>query len=183
MRTISLDPFGIKLESPVVADGKWISVDHISDKMCVYEMDMVPKPHPEFDRYLAVLHSEKGIVKLTASSNIINNDRYGDKLRSLFGSVSAALSKKYGPPEEAHDFLRDGSIWDEPRDWTRSLEQEERYLTNFWKFDERKKDGIYTISLGCCGLSDDSSYLRVVYETHSFYEEMESVEQSIDDVF
>ncbi len=41
---------------------------------------------------------------------------------------------KYGKRTK-YDYLRSGSIWDEPKDWMMSLRQEERTLALFWSID------------------------------------------------
>ena len=68
-----------------------------------------------------------------------------------------------------HDFLRSGSIWDEPEDWAMGLYKEERVLQSFWTFSPaRSEDGVQAVYLTANALSSSKGYVSLFYEFSNF---------------
>ena len=73
-----------------------------------------------------VVKPEIGLLKIRFFWMIETNP-YGDELKRKFNELESILSKKYGEGDR-FDFLKTDSIWDEPKDYMRSLENSEREL-------------------------------------------------------
>jgi hypothetical protein len=67
--------------------------------------------------------------------DIVTNG-YGEEIQTAFREICDALSATYGTPQIA-DFLKTGSIWSEPREWTMGLLKKERELFALWNKDPR----------------------------------------------
>lgn len=69
---------------------------------------------------------DKGLLKVIILWNIETNS-HGDGIKQKFGELKKILSEKYGEGKTI-DRLKQGSMWDKPQYWMRSLETEERTL-------------------------------------------------------
>ena len=73
-----------------------------------------------------LLVPDKGLLKVVIIWNIETNS-HGDGIKQKFGELKEVLSDKYGKGKTL-DRLKQGSMWDKPQYWMRSLETEERVL-------------------------------------------------------
>jgi len=90
-----------------------------------------PKPHPDFKFYAAFFSPTVSLAKVTAGTEIMKVNSFGNELQSKFAEIRSALAMKYGSPED-FDMLKSGSIWKEPKDWMMGLYQKERLLSAYW---------------------------------------------------
>ena len=98
-----------------------------------YEVE-VPKPNSEFEEYIVMAAPNTGVCKISALGKTHLNDRYGSDVRSAFDHLHAALVVRYGTAKD-FDFLRAGSIWNDPQDFHMGVLKKERTLTSFWDRD------------------------------------------------
>lgn len=146
-------------------------------------LNSVPKPHPLFREY-AVWHSnETGVCRIMAISNISENDRYGDDVRSSFSRVKRALEKKYGEGE-AVEYLRSGALWDEPDEWVMAIHQSERTHAYVWN-DVSSDDGdaFSLIQLWIEAVSSDTAFVILEYRSPDFDACNDSIEASQNSAF
>ena len=69
-------------------------------------------------------------------------------MRSLFLRITEQLAEKYGK-SKLFDYLRGGSIWNEPREWAMAVHKNERVYTRYWDKAEHSdlQNGIKSIQL------------------------------------
>jgi len=86
-------------------------------------------------------------------------------VRRKYASLLAALEARYGAHKK-FDFLRAGSIWDEPRDWMMGLLREERTLATYWDNEEgsRMSDRLVSVSLRAHAVSTSQGLIQLTYE-------------------
>jgi len=98
-----------------------------------------PKPHQAFETYIVQISLKYGVFFIKAIGKRLNTSVYGTELKSAFTQLVTSLEKTYGSAK-TYDFLRPGSIWDEPNDWMMALRKQERFLAAYW---EEKPEGLY----------------------------------------
>lgn len=121
--------------------------------------------HPDFEFYSALSTPESGVCKLLASGFTLANDAYGTQVISLFEILTEQLTLKYGNSRK-FDYLRSGSIWNEPRDWAMSIHKNERVYARFWNKEEHSslQYGLQSIQLKVEALGADQTYVIISYE-------------------
>jgi hypothetical protein len=133
------------------------------------EITTVPKPHPAFESYVLIISPTRGLVKIVAVGNTIKTNGLGGEVRDAFTETQVLVARNYGSPEKAFDFLRSGSIWNDPQDWMMGLAKKERVLTSFWAF-VNSPNHITTMKLEAKALSAEAGYLALGYEFEGFEE-------------
>ncbi|MGE5570922.1 MAG: hypothetical protein ACM3S5_17955 [Rhodospirillales bacterium] len=128
-----------------------------------------PRPHSSFENYLLTFSRDRGLVWLKAIGRNIRTSSYGNELQVEFRAVREAISGNYGEAK-TYDFLRAGSIWDEPRDWMMGLLRKERILTAYWLDRSRLSNHVQGIRLEAKALSTGQGYLVLTYEFEGWNE-------------
>ena len=82
----------------------------------------------------AVMYEGK-MCKLKVHTHVEITNIYGDSLKEKYQKFHDNISSKYGTAEDLN-FLRSGSIWKEPEDYTMSLLKEERVLNSYWNKED-----------------------------------------------
>ena len=152
-------PFGVKQGAlPELYDGK------LSSSKNIYDITP-PKTHPFFERYIVLSTDKTGICLITAIGKNIINDAYGSQARSDFKSLRDQIASKYGN-SKMFDFLRAGSIWRDPKDFSMAVAKKERTLSSFWDKKEGSKlvDGVRAISIELKGLDSLELYLTASFD-------------------
>ena len=98
-----------------------------------YTTDVVPIPHPSFAWYALTISEKYGLCRILAVGKEKPSDAYGESLRQDYNVLRDALVEKYGRPTLDEDGIRQGSIWNEPKDFMMGLLKGERSLTTLWK--------------------------------------------------
>lgn len=150
-------PFGIEIGSS------------LSELQVLKEMDRqlyfveAPRPHPSFETYLVQATPQLGVVWVKGLGYTIENDAFGTRVRNVHDEITGQLAKRYGAPE-AVDWIVDGALWTEPRDWVMSLTQSERFFFSKW---ERPRallpDDLATVFLGLGTQGSDNSWIVLEY--------------------
>ncbi len=90
------------------------------------------RPHSAFEIYFLQYVGGVGICVIKGIGKVIKNDAYGTSTISTIDKLHDQLAKKYGTGKK-HDFLRSGSIWNDPRDWMMGIRKRERtYAYSWW---------------------------------------------------
>jgi hypothetical protein len=132
----------------------------------MYKIENLREVHPDFETYTIMVSPKLGLCKIRAIGQTFRNDSYGTEMKQKFDSLSRAISNKYGPPKDSHDFLKHSSIWKEPREWMMALLKNERILTTFWT--DGLPDNLDGIMLDTNGLSMDSGFIDLIYEFKNY---------------
>lgn len=132
----------------------------------VYTAKTIASGHPDFALYTAVLTPEHGLCKIQVASKNIDTSSFGSELQEKHSELVRALSKKYGAPTKEFNFLKAGSIWNEPRDWMMGLLKKERSLSAFWITSDNNNlaDSLKVIFLLSHALSDSKGYISLGYD-------------------
>jgi len=164
----SQGPFGLRRgmskDEVVQAAGKVIKVD--GD---VIQLATVPRPHPDFDEYFTCISPSQGLLEILANGKTIDTSVYGTELQGEFEKIRDAISMTYGPPTQNFDFLRVGSIWNEPRDWMEGLIKKDRTLSAYWEL-KGLASRLKLIYLVAEPLSAGRGYLGLNYESEGWEE-------------
>lgn len=127
-----------------------------------YLVDTLRNGHPAFEKYMLLVDPQLGLCKIVAVGKDLQTNVFGERVKSEFSDLTAALSSKYGTPTREFDFLRSGSIWDEPRDFMMALVKEERTLMNYW--GNALPDQLQSILLRARALNTTKGYVNLAYE-------------------
>lgn len=146
----------------------------------VLTLKTAPKPHSRFEAYSLILSPKTGLVKIVAIGKTIRTNGYGMEIQSEFEDISKALSGTYGPGQKM-DFLRSGSIWNEPREWMTGLLKKERFLAWAWK--ENLPNNLVIVGLDATALSDEAGYLDITYEFKGFHDYLTEKKEQENKVF
>jgi hypothetical protein len=146
-----------------------VPLDSIGGKKGFFKAARVPKPHSAFESYTLAISPKQGLCKVVAIGVDIRTSVYGAELVSQFDAIEQMVTEKYGRAQR-HDFLRSGSIWNEPRDWMMGLLKKERALTTFWTREEipALPPALGAIELEANALSSEKGYLILSFEFANF---------------
>lgn len=146
-----------------------------------YQFSTAPKPHASFETYIVVISPRTGLIRIKAVSKTIETNIYGDDVKEEFENIFQAITTAYGKGEK-YDFLRSGSVWNEPQDWMMGLLKAERSLAASWQLQGHESH-MTGILLQAKGLSRDAGYITLDYEFEGFAEYMKEEEKKKQSVF
>jgi hypothetical protein len=126
-----------------------------------YKLVQVPKPHPDFEAYIVQVGPTTGLCWVKGVGKNVSTSVYGSELKVAYNDLRDQVGATYGQYEEM-DFLRAGSIWDEPKDWTMAMLKKERYLMSTWKTGILKP-GLKMVGVNVSVLSRDTGFVNVEY--------------------
>jgi len=130
----------------------------------IYRLTKVPVPHDRFFMYIAFVSPKQGLFRIDAITPPIRTDIYGDNIKGRYEDTKDSLTKKYGFCR-SFDYLKDGSIWNEPKDFTMALLKSEYLLGAIWDRNEGANlpDNLESIGLKVECSSPDFCGLRLEY--------------------
>jgi hypothetical protein len=164
-------PFGIH-PAMTLSEILSLGAGPVEDQPLSYELTGVPRQNPRFESY--IVRIGRGLVAgVTALGKDIDTSVYGEAVRKEFNSFSDTLQRKYGSYKR-YDFLKVGSIWDEPKDWTTALLKDERVLCAVWGGDHGSVlgDRITGIALQARVSDDGMGYMTLEYIFDNYREHM-----------
>ena len=94
--------------------------------------------------------------------DIVSTDDYGTEIRNEYDRVRRILIEKYGQPTEIIEFLRFDALWDEPREWTRSIAHGDRLHGVLWDL-KSNEENILSIELAIHGDHPSSLVVDLQY--------------------
>lgn len=163
-------PFGLEAGSSLIQIQNQLGQKNVVKKRDnTYNLVVVPKPHPLFKEYYIVIDDKFGLVKIGAWTQNIENDAYGSETKSIYNQIKQALVNNYGQCGE-YDFLKAGSIWNQPREWMMALKTQNRVLVAFWPLSggTKLKNNVNTILLEAIAFSMDTGAINLSYEFQDF---------------
>lgn len=132
----------------------------------VYTAKTIASGHPDFELYSVLLTPEQGLCKIQAAGKNIDTSSFGSELQEKHRELVGALSKKYGAPSNEFNYLKAGSIWNEPQDWMMGLLKKERNLDAYWTKSDKSNlsDSLEAVSVNTQALSGSKGYIRLSYD-------------------
>ncbi len=130
----------------------------------VYSTDKAPSGHSAFEEYRVLVTPQHGLCKIMAWTPEITTGAYGEGVKDKFDTLSEGLTAKYGKSKK-FDYLKSGSIWDEPRDWMMSLFKDERVLSALWSRESGSElpDTLESVDLEATGFDSGSAMIVLSY--------------------
>jgi len=163
-------PFGIK-------DGaKKEEIDIVSEEDGIIIIN-VPKPHSMFTTYIAKFDQNDKIIRIVAGSEPTTLSVYGTEIKRKYQIVKESLEKKYNE-SESYNYLKQGSIWNEPKDFSIALFKREYIIYSFWDFDQGE---IVSIWLRIAMLNRNDGMIVLTYDlkgSKEFSEEKNTEDES-----
>ncbi|MYD85730.1 MAG: hypothetical protein F4Y14_05840 [Acidobacteria bacterium] len=142
----------------------------------------VPKPHSAFDLYILQFGPESGLCLVKGVGKDVSTNSFGTQLRSAFDDLRERLETAYGS-HETIDFVRSGSLWDEPQYFMMGLLKQERLLAARWeqKQGSALKNNLETVLLMAKAASQDNGYLILEYYFENYDACTEELTRAEDD--
>lgn len=131
----------------------------------LFALRKAPRSHPDFAFFELMATADEGLCKLVAVTHPIHTNRMGTQLVRDYERLVRALGSRYGRHGEI-DKLLPGSLWDEPHEFMKSLERQERRLVAAWLRPESEglPDDIDTIAVVVHAVDSTTGLLILTYE-------------------
>ena len=157
-------PFGLNMGDSV-RKIKSLGIVLEKDEEFRYTARSLPKGSSDMDIYSFLITPVHGLCEVGAGAYITDASKYGTEYKDTFKKFKKSLRKKYGSSTD-YDFLKVGSIWDAPNEYSMSLFQDERVLSSYWPEEGGviRKDNIDSISLRASGVGRDYGLVMIKYE-------------------
>ena len=157
----SAAPFGIELGKPLppgFAKKHSCKTKTVAGGATTRFCDSAPKRLQGAENYMLLLY--KGNVVKVLAVWYFTSDSFGTQLKSKFADIKQALAKKGGvTPISDFNFLQAGSIWGEPNEFARALQQNERHLAVYWSWP----NGV-DVSVSSSATTGSDTMMKLVYE-------------------
>lgn len=126
------EPFGLKMGMSVEDLAQ--AGDFSPDKQLPgwYFSNALVKGDPAFAVYAVTVFPLVGLCRVTAVTSAIPTTGGGAELVKTFYQLNDKLTKEYGAPTHAFDFLESGSDLQKPGDFMKGLLIRERHLRSTW---------------------------------------------------
>ncbi len=172
----SSGPFGVNMGDDPAALGCTAQ-----DEPGYFRCSSAPKHHPDMEWYVAQSYPETGICWFKGIGKDVSTNGHGAPVKEAVDKIAAQVSNTYGASTKL-DFLSSGSIWNEPHEWMRSVEQDERYYAYSIEGSgaEDLPNDVSSIYVGAGATSDRSGYVivEVSYDNYARCEEIENQQGS-----
>ncbi len=163
---VSAGPFGLNAGDSLEAIDKFATLEPTEDSG-IYSVSRLPKGHADIEEYRLEFSPATGLCKVTAWTPPAEASVYGDEIRDDFRHWQEALTSKYGALKK-FDYLRPGSTWDEPKDWTTALAKKERILAAFWWTFKPPVDQLHRMGLEAVAGRSGKYMFSIQYEFTNF---------------
>jgi hypothetical protein len=128
----------------------------------IYTTTKLKNGHDDFNYYSLLVTPNNGLCSITAWTKPIKTNVYGEQIQAKFVEIENALIQKYGQQTLKKDGLKQGSIWNEQKDWMISMEKKERDYSAYWSF-EKAQHNIQTILMSVSIWSRSEASVGVIY--------------------
>jgi len=169
-------PFGIEPGS------RLSSLKTIDDDTGPFYTVSPPTPHPLFATYSVLYTPEEGVCAIRAIGELVDDDRYGNELKSKFQQVKSALDKKYGTGT-MNDRLLQGALWSEVNEFMMAIKKNERIFQAEWATTTSDSDDLRDIIISIVSISSDSGALSLQYRFLNYDACQETIKRSQDSAF
>jgi hypothetical protein len=130
----------------------------------MYKLTSVPRPHPEFEFYVAQVSPRTGVCYVKAVGKPVRTNGSGAELRSRFARMRDEISASYGRFRTV-DMLLSDSMWTGPGDWMAALAERQRLLFAQWNTETRAtlRPHLTTVFVGATAKTSQSGSVVVEY--------------------
>jgi hypothetical protein len=137
-----------------------------------------------FEFYLVEIDEIYGVYFIKAIGKDISDTGYGDVLKLKFTNLSNNIEKNYGKYRTV-DYLKRGSIWNEPEDFMMGLLKEDRALIVIWDKESKATlpNDIESIMIGVKAKTPSEGYLSLEYYSTKYDDIKKSREEKQNNVF
>ena len=156
---------------------KMVGEKNIEQTEDSYNLKVLPKNIDGFMFGSCDIDKEKGLVRVIIFINRTDVDNYGVILKGKFKEITNAINEKYGKPIKEYDFLRNGSIWNEDKDFMMGIVKKERVLSNYWAVSENENK-VTNIAMTALAQKPDSFLILLTYEFEGFKEYSKNKEKN-----
>ena len=122
-----------------------------------------PSPFPEFQVYAVTFHDSTGVCNIWAVGKTYEDDEWGIAVKSSYEKLITTLSKKYGSVRR-EEFLQPGSLWDEPDEFSMSIDKNQRSHKAIWDIKTEEPTRTSKIILNVSAEWPDTN-LDILYES------------------
>jgi hypothetical protein len=124
----------------------------------------VPKPHPDFYRYILTITPQAGLARISALSNRVPTDRAGAELRAAFAVQAAELAATHGS-YQVIDTPVVGHRRPAPHRWMHALGHEAYVLLAQWSAHQGSAlgGGLSAITLEAWAAGSKSGCFTIYY--------------------
>jgi hypothetical protein len=126
-----------------------------------------PKPSPLFDSYSVRIHKIEGLYSVTAFKSVETNV-FGTTLKSYYEDIVDGISGMYGEPTSNRDYLFPRSMWNYPKDYMKSLTENDRELVSFWDLGASDNGGLEEIFLNVTAVYTNYGNITLGYKFKNY---------------
>ena len=160
-------PFGLRMGMSRVEIESAIGapIKPVESKANLFSTATVPRPSDRVEAYVLLVLPDAGLCQIRALGVDISSSSHGVELRNAYEDLRDAIANAYGQYMEVN-FLRSGSIWDEPEDWMMGLLRNERVLQAAWNSAEGSsmRNGAKEVLLTARAQRTSNGYLLLQYQ-------------------
>jgi hypothetical protein len=139
------------------------AIEKIEDNR--YIMTTAPQPSSRFKMYIVTIHPEHGLLRLLCLGVDVTTSKFGDQIRSAYNGIKEKLIESYGAPTFQAEFLKAGSLWDDPQYFMMGLIEKDRYHYSNWGEESKPVNAeIDTVYLEIMAFSQTSAIVRLEYD-------------------
>jgi hypothetical protein len=117
------------------------AINAVNSKDDALSLTTAPKPHPSLARYSLLISPSSGLLKIIATTDTIQTDRFGDEVKLVYNELLRALEAKYGHPTKEY----------------------KNKIFAYWKLAAGNPNNIDTVMVEANSLSRTSGYVAVTY--------------------
>ena len=159
-------PFGLDMGMSQAAIEAAIgsNLNPVEGQANLYRAMTVPRPLERVDFYNLIILPNAGLCQIRVAGITIDSSSHGVELRNEYRRVRDALESVYGTYGDA-DYLRSGSIWNEPEDWMMAVRRNERVLQAAWDGEEGStmRNNVKQVLLDVRALSTSKGWIALQY--------------------
>lgn len=160
-------PFGLRMGMSRVEIESVIGapIKPVESNANLFSTATVPRPSDRVEHYVLLVLPNAGLCQIRAAEVDISSSSHGVELRNAYEDLRDAVANAYGQYGEVN-FLRSGSIWDEPEDWMMGLLRNERILQADWASAEGSsmRNDVKEVLLTARAQSRSEGYLLLQYK-------------------
>ena len=177
-------PFGLNMGMSKAAIETGSKLEAVEGQSNLYSTKIVPRPLDGVDFYTLLILPNAGLCQIRVAGRTINSSSHGVEIMARYRQLRDAIANTYGKYGES-DFLRSGSIWDEPEDWMMALRRNERVLQAAYDAEEGStmRNNVKQILLDAMAIDSSSGWILIQYKFENEEECQAEINQTTESIF
>jgi len=171
---VSEGPFGVEMG----ADSKsYPRCKETPDRPGQYVCTELPNAHANFEVYTITSVPSIGICGAGGMGRLIQDNGFGDQLRSAADEIAKQIELTYGPPTATANFIQPGSVWDGQNEWTMPVAKGERVYEFVWQSSAASSlpNNVKGIKLYVSGHGRDQGSVNVGFQFNNYSECLDAI--------